>query len=385
MNSIQENAPSLTTSPIIKVSHPQPSRKPLHTVLLWHRVQGKITHWCYARLGMPKVPMASRVAVLVALLLVAGIVSITSAYSYTVQPGDTLFNIARRYNTTVSDLVSTNQIANPNLILVGQLLTIPGVGTDTANVGAGSVMAPTEMTTAVTSTSPASSSSVAAPIAIQPAAVSGMTYIVRAGDTVFGIATRFGTTVTAVAQVNNLANPSSIYVGQILIIPSNTVSSYTPPTSSWTQTPYTTAYAPPTGPAVTDWSQVPSSLPDVPDTPATTDPNPTVQANRSCARFNFMQGRDRYRGSMDGVYVLVDVTGGQIASWTASEGALDSGWINGLPLSYPTVHVRVVFYPRYGGGSPIQMEIVNPAPGTPYGWLTQGACHSIEIQYPAGY
>jgi hypothetical protein len=98
-----------------------------------------------------------------------------------------------------------------------------------------------------------------------------------------------------------------------------------------------------------------------------------------------MQGRDRYRGSLDGVYVLHDVTGGQIASWTAAEGALDSGWINGLPLSFPTVHVRVVFYPRYGGGSPIQMEIVNPAPGTPYGWLTQGACHSIEIQYPAGY
>lgn len=45
--------------------------------------------------------------------------------SYTVRPGDTLARIAARYNTTVQALVDLNQIANPNLIHVGQVLKIP--------------------------------------------------------------------------------------------------------------------------------------------------------------------------------------------------------------------------------------------------------------------
>ncbi|NJN54998.1 MAG: LysM peptidoglycan-binding domain-containing protein [Anaerolineae bacterium] len=287
--------------------------------------------------------------------------------------GDTLFSIARRYNTSVSELVTSNQIANPNLIHVGQMLNIPG------EVEGASAVVPSAAGAAVAALPPS-----AAPVVAQPIVVSGATYVVQPGDTVYRIATRFGTTVTAVAQANNLPNASTIYVGQVLIIPSSTTTNYAAPASPWTQNPYTAPSAPAAAPA-TDWSQVPSSLPDVPNTPATTDPNPTVQENRSCARFNFMQGRDWYRGSIAGLYVLVDVTGGQIASWNASEGALDSGWINGLPLSHESVHVRVVFYPRYGGGAPIQMEIVNPAPGTGYGWLSQGGCHSLEIQYPAGY
>jgi hypothetical protein len=28
------------------------------------------------------------------------------------------------------------------------------------------------------------------------------------------------------------------------------------------------------------------------------------------------------------------------------------------------------------------MEIVNPAPGTPYGWLTRGVCHALEVGWP---
>lgn len=45
---------------------------------------------------------------------------------YTVQRGDTLGTIARRFNTTVADLASRNRIANPNRIFVGQVLTISG-------------------------------------------------------------------------------------------------------------------------------------------------------------------------------------------------------------------------------------------------------------------
>lgn len=47
---------------------------------------------------------------------------------YVVQPGDTLSRIASRFSTTVSTLAQLNGILNPNLIRVGQQLVIPGIG-----------------------------------------------------------------------------------------------------------------------------------------------------------------------------------------------------------------------------------------------------------------
>jgi LysM repeat protein len=47
------------------------------------------------------------------------------AITYTVQTGDTLFLIARRYGTTVERLIEVNNIADPNSIFVGQTLIIP--------------------------------------------------------------------------------------------------------------------------------------------------------------------------------------------------------------------------------------------------------------------
>jgi LysM repeat protein len=45
------------------------------------------------------------------------------------------------------------------------------------------------------------------------------TYTVRAGDTLSGIAARFGTTVAAIVALNNITNPSLIHAGQVLKIP----------------------------------------------------------------------------------------------------------------------------------------------------------------------
>lgn len=126
------------------------------------------------------------VVLTVAVLL--GVATAALAFPYTVQPGDTLSALARRYNTTVQAIVNANNIANPNLIRVGQVLEIPGEG---------SVVPPT----------PA------------PSPSPGGTYTVQPGDTLSRIAQRFGTTFQAIAQANNLANPNRIYVGQVLIIP----------------------------------------------------------------------------------------------------------------------------------------------------------------------
>ncbi|QUP87008.1 LysM peptidoglycan-binding domain-containing protein [Exiguobacterium sp. PFWT01] len=55
------------------------------------------------------------------------------------------------------------------------------------------------------------------------------TYTVKSGDTLYSIARTYGVTVSALAAANNITNYSLIYVGQVLIIPTTTV---TPPTTT---------------------------------------------------------------------------------------------------------------------------------------------------------
>lgn len=100
-----------------------------------------------------------------------------SYIEYTVQPGDTLSGIADTYGTTYQKIAADNGIANPNLIYPGQVLKIyiDGGG------------APGEQY-----------------------------YTVVSGDTLSGIAARYGTTWQWLAEVNGIANPNLIYPGQVL-------------------------------------------------------------------------------------------------------------------------------------------------------------------------
>jgi LysM repeat protein len=104
----------------------------------------------------------------------------TGATVHIVQWGENLSLIAMRYGVTTSAIAQANGIANPNYIYAGQSLTIPG---------GSSTPAPSGQTT---------------------------TYVVRAGDTLSGVAYRYGTTVNAIVSLNGLVNPNLIYVGQVL-------------------------------------------------------------------------------------------------------------------------------------------------------------------------
>ncbi len=109
----------------------------------------------------------------------------TGSTVHIVQWGENLSLIAMRYGVTTSAIAQANGIANPNFIYAGQRLTIPGA-----------------------SSSPATT----------PSGASG-TYVVRAGDTLSGIAYRLGTTVNTLVSLNGLINPNLVYVGQTLKVP----------------------------------------------------------------------------------------------------------------------------------------------------------------------
>lgn len=134
----------------------------------------------------------------------------TSSASYTVKSGDTLSGIASQYNTTVNQIVSLNQLSNPNLIYVGQVLKLKNSQT--------------------TNSSSSSSSTAATTVG---------TYTVKAGDTLSAIASRYSTSSSTLASLNSLSNPNLIYVGQVLKVSSNASTSSS--TSSSANSTVTTA------------------------------------------------------------------------------------------------------------------------------------------------
>ena len=113
-----------------------------------------------------------------------------NTFTYTVKKGDTLSGIAARYGTTVDVLVALNNIRNPNLIYVGQTLTIPVSGSGNGNTNESFI------------------------------------YTVRRGDNLTRIATRYGTTVRELVNLNGIRNPNLIYIGQRIRIPVNTQATY---------------------------------------------------------------------------------------------------------------------------------------------------------------
>lgn len=101
--------------------------------------------------------------------------------TYTVQSGDTLSGIAAKFGTTYQKIAADNGIANPNIIHPGQVLRINGGSSVQTNN-------------------------------------TGREYIVKSGDTLSGIAARFGTNYQKIARDNNISNPNIIHPGQKLII-----------------------------------------------------------------------------------------------------------------------------------------------------------------------
>lgn len=97
---------------------------------------------------------------------------LSSYNSYIVDKGDTLYSIAKKFDTSVNKLKELNNLSS-NMLSIGQKLLIP-IGEET-------------------------------------------TYVVKSGDTLYSIAREFNTTVDKLKELNNLSN-NTLSIGQILIV-----------------------------------------------------------------------------------------------------------------------------------------------------------------------
>lgn len=121
------------------------------------------------------------VIVLMTTMVFAAPVSAQCTQSYRVRYGDTLAVIARFFNTTVTELISLNGIANSNLIYAGNDLCVSETET------------------------------------VPP--VVGTDYHVSYGDTLSQIAYAFGSTIRDIALANGITNVNLIFAGETLVIP----------------------------------------------------------------------------------------------------------------------------------------------------------------------
>ncbi len=108
-------------------------------------------------------------------------VAAADSTTYIVQKGDTLSAIAARYGTTYQSLAAINNIPDPNKIYPGQEIVINGA----------------------TAEAPAASA---------------VYYTIKPGDTLSGIAERYGTSYQYLAYLNGISNPNVIYAGTTIRI-----------------------------------------------------------------------------------------------------------------------------------------------------------------------
>lgn len=105
--------------------------------------------------------------------------------TYTIQPGDSIYGIARKLNINSNDLMNANNLNTSSILNVGQILVLPNE--DNASI---------------------------------ENEIKNKTYVVQSGDTLYSISKRFNINTEELIKMNNLTS-NFIHVGQILNISNN--------------------------------------------------------------------------------------------------------------------------------------------------------------------
>lgn len=173
-------------------------------------------------------------------LVIPGKKESTSNNVYTVQKGDSLYSIARKYNVDVNALKQANNLSS-NLLSIGQVLIIP-TGTEDYilyKVVSGDSLYSIAKKYGITmqeimdfnnlgSTILTVGQVLKIPVAYEEEipSTSEVTYTVKSGDNLYSIARKYNVTVSDLMNYNNLTS-NLLSIGQVIIIPSNTSSSTT--------------------------------------------------------------------------------------------------------------------------------------------------------------
>jgi len=117
---------------------------------------------------------------------------LTEEQEYIVKPGDGLGSVAKAFDLTLADLLTANRISDPDSIIVGQRLVIPGKVLDEAEKAANQV---------------------------GPLRSGYYYYTVQAGDTLSELAKAFNSTKLAIIEYNGLPDEETVYAGLEIRIP----------------------------------------------------------------------------------------------------------------------------------------------------------------------
>jgi LysM repeat protein len=126
---------------------------------------------------------------------------------YAVRPGDSLLEIAKKHHTTVAVLMELNSLANPNVLIVGQNLAVP----------CGESVVPCDYSVpscgGVEPLPPPGP-----PPPPKPPEECAVTHTVVRGDSLYALAKKYSTSLATLVDLNHIANPNLIYVGQKICV-----------------------------------------------------------------------------------------------------------------------------------------------------------------------
>ena len=155
---------------------------------------------------------------------------------YLIVAGDTISAIADRFGVSTISLLSANGLGWSSIIYPGQTLAIPGlIGPGTpAEDAIVPVVSTTPLAESTTPAPPAAPEPVVAPPAVAAPAPAPATtsYTIQSGDTLGGIAARFGISTQSLLDANGLDWSSVIFSGHTVVIPAGGASTPAAPAAA---------------------------------------------------------------------------------------------------------------------------------------------------------
>jgi LysM repeat protein len=189
-----------------------------------------------------------------------GTSSVPATSTYTVVAGDSLDRIARRHNTTVAKIKELNKFTS-NSIVIGQRLTLPAA-----------------------ESAPADAFGPPPPVETHPAGnvpTTTLTHTVQGGETLGGIAKKYGVPQREIAVANQISDPRRLQAGQRLVIPGVPASPFEQSVQSAQPAQTGTTPPAPASPVSTSPVSSPVSSSPISSAPLDTPPVNTIEGSQS--------------------------------------------------------------------------------------------------------